>query len=189
MESSSVYWLPVFNVLEEEMNPEEMMVVNARHIKAVPGRKTDVKDAEWIADLLQHGMLRGNFIPDRGHRELRELVRHRRSLINQHAQVLNRIQKVLEGANIKLGVRREALRRIPGAVGRNLFSELSTRFTSRFPGFSRPRSLLKFRLGRNRASDQRFCQWTSQSPQFWPAESPHLRADRPTPWSRNASSA
>ena len=103
MESTGIYWLPLFNVLEEELNPDELMVVNARHIKAVPGRKTDVKDAEWIADLLQHGMLRGSFIPDRGHRELRELVRHRRNLINQHAQVLNRVQKVLEGANIKLG--------------------------------------------------------------------------------------
>ncbi len=103
MESTGIYWVPVFNVLEEELNPEELMVVNARHIKAVPGRKTDVKDAEWIAELLQHGMLRGSFIPDRKQRELRELVRHRRNVINQHAQVLNRIQKVLEGANIKLG--------------------------------------------------------------------------------------
>ncbi len=102
MESTGVYWIPVFNVLEEELDLEELLVVNARHIKAVPGRKTDVKDAEWIADLLRHGLLRGSFIPNREQRELRELVRHRRTLIAQHAQVLNRIQKVLEGANIKL---------------------------------------------------------------------------------------
>lgn len=80
-----------------------VLVVNAQHIKAVPGRKTDVKDAEWIADLLKHGLVRASFIPDRPQRELRELVRHRRSLIRQRAQVVNRIQKVLEGANIKLG--------------------------------------------------------------------------------------
>ena len=102
MESTGVYWIPVFNVLEEELDLEEILVVNARHIKAVPGRKTDVKDAEWIADLLRHGLVRGSFIPDRNHRELRELVRHRHTLIHQHAQVVNRIQKVLEGANIKL---------------------------------------------------------------------------------------
>ena len=102
MESTGVYWIPVFNVLEEELDLDEILVVNARHIKAVPGRKTDVKDAEWIADLLRHGLVRGSFIPDRNHRELRELVRHRQTLIRQHAQVLNRIQKVLEGANIKL---------------------------------------------------------------------------------------
>jgi transposase len=77
-------------------------VVNAPHIKAVPGRKTDVKDAEWIADLLHHGLLRGSYIPDRPQRELRELVRYRRNLIRQRAQVVNRIQQVLEGANIKL---------------------------------------------------------------------------------------
>jgi len=79
-----------------------LLVVNAQHIKAVPGRKTDVKDAEWIADLLRHGLVRGSYIPDRPHRELRELVRYRRSLIQQRSQVVNRIQKVLEGANIKL---------------------------------------------------------------------------------------
>src|SRR3990170_8131304 len=99
MESTGVYWKPVYNVLEEGFT---VLVVNAHHIKAVPGRKTDVKDAEWIADLLRHGLVRGSFIPDRPQRELRELVRHRRSLIQQRAQVINRIQKVLEGANIKL---------------------------------------------------------------------------------------
>ena len=79
-----------------------LLVVNAQQIKAVPGRKTDVKDAEWIADLLRHGLVRASSIPDRAQRELQELVRHRRGLIRQRSQVVNRIQKVLEGANIKL---------------------------------------------------------------------------------------
>src|SRR5918992_106456 len=72
------------------------------HKKTVPGRKTDMRDAEWIADLLQHGLVRGSYIPDRPQRELRELVRYRRSLVGNRTQVVNRIQKVLEGANIKL---------------------------------------------------------------------------------------
>ncbi|WJQ15099.1 IS110 family transposase [Geobacillus stearothermophilus] len=100
MESTGVYWKPVYNLLEGESI--EVLVVNAQHIKVVPGRKTDVKDAEWIADLLRHGLLRGSYIPDRAQRELRELVRYRRSLIEERARELNRIQKVLEGANIKL---------------------------------------------------------------------------------------
>jgi transposase len=100
MESTGVYWKPVYNVLEGL--GLELLVVNAYHIKTVPGRKTDVKDAEWIADLLRHGLLRGSYIPDRPQRELRELVRYRKALIHQRVQVVNRIQKVLEGANIKL---------------------------------------------------------------------------------------
>src|SRR5688572_29972999 len=99
MESTGVYWKPIFNLLEG--SDVTALVVNAQHIKAVPGRKTDVKDAEWIADLLRHGLVRGSFIPDRPQRELRELVRYRRSLLHERAQVINRIQKVLEGANIK----------------------------------------------------------------------------------------
>lgn len=99
MESTGVFWKPIFNLLEEEFSA---MVVNAQHVKAVPGRKTDVKDAEWIADLLRHGLVRGSFIPDRPQRELRELTRYRRRLIQQRGGVVNRIQKVLEGANIKL---------------------------------------------------------------------------------------
>ena len=99
MESTGVLWKPVYNLLEEDFT---VLVVNAYHMKAVPGRKTDVKDAEWIADLLRHGLVRGSFIPDRAQRELRELTRYRRGLIQQRADVLNRIQKVLEGGNIKL---------------------------------------------------------------------------------------
>jgi len=100
MESTGVYWKPIYNLLE----PLELTawVVNAQHIKAVPGRKTDVKDAEWIADLVRHGLVRGSFIPDRPQRELRELVRTRRTLIQERARAVRRIQQVLEGANIKL---------------------------------------------------------------------------------------
>ena len=99
MESTGVYWKPVYNLLEDDF---ELMVVNARHIKNVPGRKTDVKDSEWIASLLRHGLLRGSFIPSRAQRELRELTRHRRSLIEERSRVVNRIQQVMEGGNVKL---------------------------------------------------------------------------------------
>ncbi len=99
MESTGVYWKPVYNLLEDEFT---VMVVNAAHIKTVPGRKTDVKDAEWIAELLRHGLLRPSFIPGRPQRELRELTRYRRSLVEERSREANRIQKLLEGANIKL---------------------------------------------------------------------------------------
>lgn len=101
MESTSVYWKPIVNLLEAE--DIEFLVVNAQHMKAVPGRKTDVKDAEWICQLLRYGLIKASFIPDRDQRELRELVRYRRSIIEERARQHNRIQKVLEGANIKLG--------------------------------------------------------------------------------------
>lgn len=101
MESTGVFWKPIVNLLEAE--GMKFLVVNAQHMKAVPGRKTDVKDAEWIAQLLRHGLLKASFIPDRNQRELRELVRYRRSIIEERARQHNRIQKVLEGANIKLG--------------------------------------------------------------------------------------
>lgn len=100
MESTGVYWKPVYNLLEGAF---ELLVVNAQHIKAVPGRKTDVKDAEWIAELLRHGLLKGSFIPDAPQRELRALTRHRQTLVEERATVANRLLKVLEEANIKLG--------------------------------------------------------------------------------------
>ncbi|WP_347246575.1 IS110 family transposase [Thermogutta sp.] len=100
MESTGVYWKPIYNLLEQA--EITALVVNAAHIKAVPGRKTDVKDAEWIADLLRHGLLQGSYIPGRPQRELRELVRYRQSLVGERAREVQRIQKVLEGANIKL---------------------------------------------------------------------------------------
>jgi len=101
MESTGVYWKPIYNLLEA--TGLHLLVVNAETIKTVPGRKTDIKDAEWITDLLRHGLLRGSFIPARPQRELRELVRYRRAMIEERAREVNRIQKVLEGANIKLG--------------------------------------------------------------------------------------
>ena len=99
-ESTASYWKPLYNILES--SDLKAMVVNARHMKALPGRKTDVKDAEWIADLLQHGLLQPSFIPNKDQRELRELVRHRKSLVGERTRELNRLQKMLEGANIKL---------------------------------------------------------------------------------------
>jgi transposase len=99
MESTGVYWKPVYNLLEGVL---EVLVVNARHMKNVPGRKTDVRDGEWIAELLRHGLLRPRFIPDRPQRELRELTRSRTTLVRERAAEVNRLQQVLEGANIKL---------------------------------------------------------------------------------------
>ena len=98
MESTGVYWKPVYNMLEGRF---EVMVVNAAHIRAVPGRKTDRNDAEWIADLLQHGLVRPSFIPDRPQRELRDLTRTRTALIDERSAAVNRLQKVLEDANLK----------------------------------------------------------------------------------------
>ena len=100
MESTGVYWQPVFNLLEGDL---ETWVVNAQHIKKVPGRKTDMKDADWIAQLLQCGLLKPSFVPDRQQRELRDLTRQQTKLVQQRNAVDNRIQKVLETANIKLG--------------------------------------------------------------------------------------
>ena len=101
MESTGSYWKPIYNILEAENVP--VIIANAQHIKAVPGRKTDVKDSEWIADLLRHGLVNASFVQPRELRDLRELVRYRKSLIQERAREFNRIQKVLEGANIKLG--------------------------------------------------------------------------------------
>ena len=96
MESTGSYWKPVYNIFEEEQIP--IMVVNAQHIKGVPGRKTDVKDAEWIADLVRHGLVKASYIPNRDQRELREITRYRQEVIEERARELNRIQAVLEAA-------------------------------------------------------------------------------------------
>lgn len=119
MESTGVYWKPIYNLLED--HGLEILVVNAQHIKQVPGRKTDVKDAEWIAQLLQHGLLKGSYIPSREQRELRELIRYRKSLIRERASEVNRLQKVLEGANIKLA---SVATDILGVSGRAILEEL-----------------------------------------------------------------
>lgn len=99
MESTGVYWKPVYNILEEDF---EILLVNARHIKNVPGQKTDKKDSKWIAKLLLSGLLKGSFIPPKGIRELRDLTRYKRKVIEQVSSEKNRIHKLLEDANIKL---------------------------------------------------------------------------------------
>src|SRR6202140_1499482 len=118
LESTGVYWKPVWNLLEGQF---EALLVNAQHIKAVPGRKTDQKDSEWIADLLQHGLLRGSFVPPQPIRELRDLTRYRVSLVQEINRIANRIQKGLEDANIKLAsVATDAL----GASGRAILQAM-----------------------------------------------------------------
>jgi len=118
MESTSSYWRPVYNLLEGQF---ELVVANAYHIKTVPGRKTDVKDAEWIADLLRHGLIRGSFIPDPQQRHLRDLTRYRTHLVEERARLTNRLQAVLEDANVKLAsvvtdIRGASARAILGAL-------------------------------------------------------------------------
>jgi transposase len=100
MESTGVYWRPVFNVLEDE--ERTLLLVNPQHMRAVPGKKTDVRDSEWLADLLRHGLLRASFIPPAPIRAVRELTRYRKTLVQQRANEANRLQKTLEGANVKL---------------------------------------------------------------------------------------
>jgi transposase len=100
MESTGSYWKPVYNVLE--LLELDIIVVNARHMKNVPGRKTDMNDAQWIADLLQHGLLKASYVPDREQRELREVTRYRKSLVEERAREKNRLEKTLESTNIKL---------------------------------------------------------------------------------------
>jgi transposase len=99
MESTGVYWRPIFNLLEGSFS---VLLVNAAHIKAVPGRKTDIRDCEWIADLFSHGLLKGSFIPPQDIRDLRDLTRYRKSLTDERIREVNRLQKLLEMANIKL---------------------------------------------------------------------------------------
>ncbi len=120
MESTDVYWKPLYNLLEA--TGLTVFVVNAAHMKAVPGRKTDVQDAVWICDLMQHGLLKPSFIPARPQRELRELVRYRISLIQERADEANRIQKVLEGGNIKLG---SVVSNIRGKSGRHILAAIA----------------------------------------------------------------
>ena len=93
MESTGDYWKPIYNILEGRF---ALLVVNAKHIKAVPGRKTDVKDAQWIAELLQHGLLRASFIPPAPQRILRDMTRHRNNFVRERVNLSNRLQRVLE---------------------------------------------------------------------------------------------
>jgi transposase len=99
MEATGVYWKPVYYLLEDDF---ELLLVNAQHVKNVPGRKTDVQDAQWLCQLLEHGLLRSSFVPPKPIRELRDLTRYRKSLTWERGREANRLQKVLEDANIKL---------------------------------------------------------------------------------------
>jgi transposase len=118
MESTGVYWKPIYNLLEGRFT---LLLVNAKHVKHVPGRKTDVKDCQWLAKLLQAGLLKGSFIPERPQRELRDLTRHRSQLVGEKTRAANRIQKILEDANIKLA---SVATDILGASGRDMLRAL-----------------------------------------------------------------
>jgi len=137
MESTGVYWKPVFNILESEF---EVLLVNAKHIKFVPGRKTDVKDAQWIAELLQNGLLKASFIPNIEQRELRELVRYRTHLINERTREINRVHKILEDANIKLS---SVATDIMGVSGREMLAAI-------IAGKDDPEALAQLAKGRMR---------------------------------------
>lgn len=137
MESTGVYWKPVYNLLEGEI---EVLLVNAKHIKFVPGRKSDVKDAHWIADLLQHGLLTASFIPESPQRELRELVRYRSHLIQERTREANRVHKVLEDANLKLS---SVATDVLGASGRQMLAAI-------IAGQNDPTALAEMAKGRMR---------------------------------------
>src|SRR4051795_4046980 len=138
MESTGVYWKPIYNLLESRFT---LLLVNAQHSKAVPGRKTDVRDCEWIADLLRHGLLRASFVPDQPQRELRELTRYRTSLVRERTAEANRLQKTLEGANIKLAA---VATDILGVSGRAMLAALVA-------GRTEPAALTELAKGRLRA--------------------------------------
>lgn len=118
MESTGIYWKPVFNILEEDF---EIILVNARHEKNIPGHKTDKKDSEWLSKLLLSGLLKGSFIPPEDIRELRDLVRYKKKIVAQTAAEKNRIIKILEDANIKLS---SVLSNVDGAVGTKIINDL-----------------------------------------------------------------
>jgi transposase len=118
LESTASYWKPIWDILEDRF---QLVLANAAHVKHVPGRKTDVKDAEWLADLLRHGLVRGSFVPDREQRELRELTRYRTSLVEERTAAVNRLQKVLEGANVKLA---SVASEVTGVSARAMLAEL-----------------------------------------------------------------
>jgi transposase len=118
MESTGVYWKPIWNLLEGRFT---LLLVNAAHVKAIPRRKTDVQDAEWLADLLQHGLVRASFVPERPQQDLRDLTRHRAQVVATRSAAVNRLHKTLEGANIKLG---GVLTDLTGVSGRAILAAL-----------------------------------------------------------------
>ena len=118
LESTADYWKPVFNILEDSF---EVVLVNARHVKKVPGRKTDASDAEWLAELMLHGLLKASFIPPKPQRVLRELTRYRTTLVRERARVVNRVEKLLESTNIKLS---SVVTDVMGVSARAMLTEL-----------------------------------------------------------------
>lgn len=138
MESTGVYWKPVFNILESEF---EVYLVNARHIKYVPGRKSDISDAQWIGELLQHGLLKASYIPEMPQRDLRDLIRYRTSLIRERTREINRVQKVLEDANVKLA---SVATNVMGVSGRQMLEAI-------IAGVEDPEALAELAKGRLRA--------------------------------------
>src|SRR3989440_2221327 len=137
MESTGVYWKPVYAILEGAL---EIVVANAQHVKKVPGRKTDVKDAEWIADLLCHGLLRSSFVPPKPIRELRDLTRYRRKLVESQTAERNRLLKLLDTADIKLA---SVATDVFGASGRQMLLAL-------VEGQPTPREMARWARGRMR---------------------------------------
>ncbi len=141
MESTGVYWKPVYNILEEEF---EILLVNARHIKNVPGQKTDKKDSKWITKLLLSGLLKGSFVPPKGTRELRDLTRYRRKIVGTISSEKNRVQKILEDANIKLSC---VLSNMSGAVATKIIKAM-------LEGQEDISELVNFHHGRMKASKE-----------------------------------
>ena len=137
LESTADYWKPVFNILEDSF---EVVLVNARHVKKVPGRKTDASDAEWLAELMLHGLLKASFIPPKPQRVLRELTRYRTTLVRERARVVNRVEKLLESTNIKLS---SVVTDVMGVSARAMLTELAA-------GATDPQALAELAKGRLR---------------------------------------
>ena len=140
LEATGIYWRPVWNVLEAA-GGVELLLANPQHIKAVPGRKTDVRDCEWLADLLRHGLLKASFVPPRPQRELRDLVRYRTALLQERTAEVNRLHKTLEAANVKLGA---VASDILGKSGRDILAALVA-------GVTDPTALAELARGKLRA--------------------------------------
>lgn len=141
MESTGIYWKPIYNILEEDF---EIILVNARHIKNVPGRKTDKKDSRWITKLLISGLLKGSFIPPKHIRDLRDLTRYRKKIVGQIASEKNRIQKILEDGNIKLS---SVVSDMSGATATKIINAM-------IGGEENIQELLKYRHGKMQATDE-----------------------------------
>ncbi len=163
MEATGIYWHPIYNLLEDQFT---LLLANAQHIKAVPGRKTDVKDCEWIADLLRHGLLRPSFVPDRPQRELRELTRYRTTLIQARSAEVNRLQKTLEGANSKLAAVASS---VVGKSAREMLDALvgGRRIPRRWPNWRGGASGRSSRNWSWRSGDTSPRTHSSSSPNIW----------------------